>query len=510
MEPKGRQTWDDVRAFPQLGRAGHGLRQVCVKPVAPGLLQPPETPGGGPRWPRSPRRAAALLLLLGAGEALVLLACARVGLAEGLPWLVPLLLAAGLAWILAGRVALSAAVGGRPAFLAGIVVGALLLRGVVGLGDPRLSEDVERSVWEAGLVLEGISPYAAPPDSPSLSAERARWPGVYGRMNHRDVSAAYPPLTQAACALVVALAGGPARADGRVAAAALRLFFTLCDLVVLLPLLSLAAPERRAAAALTWGWCPLVALEFAGSGHHDSLGILALVAGLAVLEAGASTPLRRGLGLTALVAGGLVKLLPLALVPFALRRCRRPVLAAAAVALALVLACLPLLALRGGLAGLGAGASEYALRWESTSLVFRWIEPWFEDLGVRDGSWSDPRHLARAAVFGLWLAVLLHHWRRRTSLVRAGRGLVGTFIVLTPTLHPWYLAWIVPFVALQGSLAWSVLLALAPLLYWPLGRWQAEGVWQEPAWLWPALALPFLGCTVFELLRRRRARGDAA
>ena len=84
---------------------------------------------------------------------------------------------------------------------------------------------------------------------------------------------------------------------------------------------------------------------------------------------------------------------------------------------------------------------------------------------------------------------------------------MGGFLLLTPTLHPWYLAWIVPFLALRPMLGWSLLVALAPLLYWPLARWRAEGVWSEPGWLWPVLVLALLGGGVFEILRARRSAG---
>jgi hypothetical protein len=82
-------------------------------------------------------------------------------------------------------------------------------------------------------------------------------------------------------------------------------------------------------------------------------------------------------------------------------------------------------------------------------------------------------------------------WRARVGLLRASWLLLAAYLVLSPALHPWYLAWALPFLAIHPSRAWSWLVSAAPLCYWMLGRWRAEGVWQEPAWLWPALALPF-------------------
>ena len=34
---------------------------------------------------------------------------------------------------------------------------------------------------------------------------------------------------------------------------------------------------------------------------------------------------------------------------------------------------------------------------------------------------------------------------------------IGTFLILAPTLHPWYLTWIVPFLCFNKNRAWLVL-----------------------------------------------------
>src|SRR6185295_7255476 len=102
----------------------------------------------------------------------------------------------------------------------------------------------------------------------------------------------------------------------------------------------------------------------------------------------------------------------------------------------------------------------------------------------------------------VWAAWVFVHVRDR---VRGFGLLLAGFLVLTPTLHPWYLTWIVPFLALRRSPAWSALVVAAPLLYWPLERWREQGRWDEPDWLWPALALPFWGLLVLDLARQRGA-----
>jgi hypothetical protein len=62
-----------------------------------------------------------------------------------------------------------------------------------------------------------------------------------------------------------------------------------------------------------------------------------------------------------------------------------------------------------------------------------------------------------------------------------------------------------PFLALRFSAAWAWLVVAAPLLYWPLPRWKTEGVWSEPTWLWPVVALPFFALLLLEALALARA-----
>lgn len=215
------------------------------------------------------------------------------------------------------------------------------------------------------------------------------------------------------------------------------------------------------------------------------------------------------LGIAAIGAAGLVKLLPFAALPFALRTCWR-VAGAGAVGFALVVVAAvgvaPFLVLEGGFAGIGGGLGEYGLRWENASLVHRFVDAAFARTELPlDESWSDPRRLSRLFVGVVWGGVAAWAWARRYDPVRASAVLVGAFVLLSPTLHPWYLAWYAPFLALWPRASWTWLLAAGPLLHWPVTEWQRAGRWVEPAWLWPVLALPFVALGAWELVRGRRA-----
>lgn len=420
-------------------------------------------------------------------------------LAERLPLALPLLAGGGLAWLAA--LSLAPRVRAGRGLVLWIVAGGVLLRVAVLLaGDPAASDDRFRYAFEGGLVLAGKSPYAAAPDAPERAAERAAWPATYAGVNHPSISAAYPPLAQGAFALIVGAAGGVERAGP-----ALRVAFALSDLAVLAPLASLLRRRGRSLAWLAaWAWCPLAAFEFAGGAHLDSLAILLLVSAADAAERGAGAPRARAALLLAL--GALVKLLPAILLPFVLRGAARPGRALLAAAAPCALALAGVAALQGGLSGLGRGVSEYALRWESASAVHRFVEAACARAFDRDGGPTDPRRLARAMELLAWLAVGAAAWRRGAGPAAAAFALLGAFLVLTPTLHPWYVAWIVPWLALFPARSFAFLAAAAPLLYAPLGRFVERGEWVEPSWLWPCVLLPFLALLAFELARPREAR----
>jgi len=415
--------------------------------------------------------------------------------------------------------------------LGAVVAGAVALRLLLLAGEPDLSDDVYRYVWEGTLVASGESPYAAAPAE--RSAMRAARPRLYERVGHPEVSAAYPPLTQATAALAVRASeavppdapGDDGDDGGARAAFVLRLVFGAADLLVLWPLAVLA--RRRVggdACLVAWAWSPLVALEFAGVGHFDSLGILFLVAGLALATSAAraapastgavtgpsSVPLlRASLAGACLGLGVLVKFLPGVALPFVARSSVRGVGAVVAALACVGAGFASLLLLEGGWSGLGVGVSTYALRWESFHLLYGALEAPLALFLEPDGSLLDLRRVGRLAVVGLWLAALARAWRARLDPVRASGLAVGAFLVFTPTLHPWYAAWIVPFVALRPRLSWLLLLALLPLAYLPVTGWRTAGLWEEPGWLWPVVALPFLFLATVELARGRPGRiGD--
>lgn len=444
-------------------------------------------------------------LLVGGG--MVAMACLG-GFAERPVPMTVAMLVAGAGWALA-CLGVRASEGWGPKQWLWIGVILLVGRGAAWTSTANLSDDLWRYGWEGALVLEGKSPYAAAPDAPSLAAERVRWAEVYARMNNKSVSAAYPPVTQGYAAIWVALSVGlegpievpQERPVAERLEAGLGWAFGLAELAVLWPLWLLLRRRGLAPAGLlVWAWSPLVMWEFWGAAHFDSLGILCLMLALVGLDAvGQRT--REALGGVALGLSIGVKYLPLLLLPLTRRRVWPVVIAT------LVLVFAPVGLLQGGYRGLTAGLSEYGLRWESWNLGYGFVESGLAALFERDSSWTDPRRLGRLAIgLGLGLVVLWQA-RSRAGLATRAYWVLGAFLMVSPTLHPWYLAWglaLLPLASSATTRAWLFLIAVSPLLYWPIAGWQLRGEWHVPAWTWPVCALPFWGLWCWGVLADRR------
>lgn len=335
---------------------------------------------------------------------------------------------------------------------------ALLIRALALCASLEYSDDVYRYVWEGCVILEGQSPFAFAPLDPQLATLASEFPQLHARVNHPEVAAAYPPLTQAVGVLAALFARALDLAPQIAGVCLLRFLFVAADLWLLHVL-------RRSAlapgVAVAWGWCPLVALEFSGSAHFDSLGILLLVA--ALLE---TVAWRQSLWLA---LGGATKYLPLLALGW-----QRSLRSFGLAALLFGACWLPLAFLEGAERGWAQGLEQYAQRWAATSLLQGWLG------------------LPREFFLGVGIACCAIAWWKYSNPWRGLQFVVGAWLVLSPVLHPWYGLWILPLAAVNRAGAWLLLIALLPLFYWPLTQYRSSGVWSEPAWLVPCVGLPCL------------------
>ena len=329
---------------------------------------------------------------------------------------------------------------------------ALLLFGFVFVVTPPvLSDDVYRFVWEGRLWLEGYNPYGLAPADPALEPLRDE---VWAAINNKSLASVYPPLSQVLFVLVALIGGGVWTVK----------LIALIAHIVTTVVVSRVSPDPRAPLALALN--PLLLSEGALNGHLD------LLTGLALLVAAWGLSRHRIVraAIATCVAVGL-KAVGVVMVPlFA----RRPIALSAVVTVSAVVLS-PLLAYRP-FADAASGTVQFAARWRGNESIYAAVE-WMSRQVAEE---SVAITVARASVVGVVLAVGAISVAKRVPPLRATRIILWTTLLLSPQVHPWYLAWLLPIEIASGGLAGLVWSASILCAYAPLDRWLAEGVWEMP------------------------------
>lgn len=331
------------------------------------------------------------------------------------------------------------------------LVSLLLFGFVFVVTPPVLSDDVYRFVWEGRLWLEGYNPYGLAPADPALEPLRDE---VWAAINNKSLASVYPPLSQALFVLVALIGGGIWTVK----------LIALTAHIVTTVVVSRVSPDPRAPLALALN--PLLLSEGALNGHLD------LLTGLALLVAAWGLSRHRIVraAIATCVAVGL-KAVGVVMVPlFA----RRPIALSTVVTVSAVVLS-PLLAYRP-FADAASGPVQFAARWRGNESVYAAVE-WMSRQVVEE---SVAITVARASVVGVVLAVGAISVVKRVPPLRATRIILWTTLLLSPQVHPWYLAWLLPIEIASGGLAGLVWSASILCAYAPLDRWLAEGVWEMP------------------------------
>ena len=410
----------------------------------------------------------------------------------------------------------------RPAGDLRLILGAALLFRLTLLPTaPSLSDDIYRYVWDGHVQWSGVNPYRYAPEASQLTDLRTELPEIFVGINHRHIPTIYPPVSQLFFAAATGLS------EGSNGVRAVKLGLLLCEVALAVALLGLlrqrGLDDRRID---LYAWNPLAVVEIAGSGHVDALALALLFGALYWMgrRAWRSAAL-------ALSAAFLAKLLPAVALPLLWRHCalaidgdsqgghgnRQP---GALRRLLSWPAVQPLLWFAlGAAAGYGlyasagtrlfAGLQTYALTWRFNDSAYTVVHLAVGALGavVVEGDLPEGHvlHLARWFCGAAFLVAAAWIVVRRTDPVRATFALLALHLVLAPTLHPWYVLWVVPFLPLFPNPAWVSLSGLVFLAYWVLDGYRSTGVWWESPWVRWAEYVPFyalLGLTWW----RHRAR----
>jgi len=339
------------------------------------------------------------------------------------------------------------------------------------LGHPA-SDDVNRYLWEGFLIIKGISPYHHAPVDPGLSILAQGFTFFKG-INHPEISAAYPPVLLYFFSWITRLWQNPM---------AIKIAMALLDVcVVYLLMVYLAGRGKSRRWALVYALNPLVLVSFAGQGHGDALQAVFLLASLCLHEGKSPILMFVCLGLAVQS-----KIVAIVVVPFFLSR--ENVRFFPVFLITIILPCLPFLAQGpGGLIdGLVVFGKYYAFNGPVLSLLQAF------------GLGSELSRMICAVAFAGALAMGILMFRaggmanKEKDPVPGILWALGSLILFSPTVHAWYLCWVLPFAVIRQKQSFILLSLTLCFYYVVLGVEAQTGQWLLPGWAMIPEWLPFV------------------
>jgi hypothetical protein len=316
---------------------------------------------------------------------------------------------------------------------------------------PGLDDDIHRYLWDGRVQRLGYNPYIVVPSDPAFSSLHT---AETRTLNNPEVPSPYPAGAQLFFRAIIAI---------HESVFALKVAFVVCDLAIVFVLLDVLRRTRQGEHwVLAYAWHPLLAIEVAGSGHVDIVGVLLLLVSAAALVRRWRTVAALSFGLAVAV-----KFLPIVLLPLYWKRIRMRDGALAAIVLGLLY--VPFL--NHGRIPIGS-LGTYVQRFRFNDPVFATLE-----------RVAAPQVVAGlAALVGFLTAI----WMRRKS----AEGSLDEFawpmaasLLCAPVVYPWYLLWVLPFlrsIPTVPIMIWT--LSIIPTYY----VWHLRTVgrpWLVPGWI---------------------------
>ncbi len=302
---------------------------------------------------------------------------------------------------------------------------------VIGFfGHPVLEDDWHRYLWDGWVFANSGNPYDKPPSlffaDPSVPAVMQP---VLDGINHPDVPTIYGPVCQWLFLISYWIAPGELWP--------LKLMLLAADLAAVAMVVQMVRGKRL----LLYAWCPLLIKEVAFTAHPDIVGIALLIGALSMKRL-RSVAILSALAVGAKVFAAIIAGLLLLRIP------RRYWITFAAVLTGLYFP----FWVQGSLADLGA-LKTFANEWEFNSTIY----------GVL-GIWTGAE-TAKVICGVLFLGIYAFYaWKWKGGTPR-GDWIFGAFFLLSAVVNPWYLLWLLPFVAMFPSSAGIAALAVITVAY---------------------------------------------
>ncbi len=321
------------------------------------------------------------------------------------------------------------------------------------------SDDVNRYLWEGKLVLHGESPYQYTADSEEWNPLRDSY---WEAMNHKDSKTAYPPLILLVFAALDAVAYLPAT---------YKVFSALTDLGVIgLLLLCLTRRSMHPKNALFYAFSPVTLVGFSGEAHFDALFVFTVLAALLLWEDGKTSWSWVMLGISIQI-----KIVSLLLIPLLFWNRKSPKVLWISLPLLI-----PSLYFWRDMPNLLDGILQFGGTMSHNGFISYLLIDWLED-----------RHAASKLSTAILLMVVLLISLRVKDVVKGGYAIFAALLLLSPTVHYWYLSWLMPGIAIFPSAAWILLTGLSCLYFSAWDYFGKTGTWYQPTVYFLTQWIPF-------------------
>ncbi len=332
------------------------------------------------------------------------------------------------------------------------------------------SDDIHRYIWEGRVQIEGINPYKVSPSDPSLKyLQDASWSAI----NHPKETAIYPPGIELLFSILTRITTRPFD---------FKVLFALIDMGSILVLLSLLRmTQGHPKWALLYAVNPVVLLAFAGEGHLDALMIFFMLTTLWCFHK------KKWKTMFLMAAFSFhVKYTACILWPFLFQR---TTLKYSWVLIGTTI--IPFLCF-GSLVEVGETLYTF-----TTTLHFNSSLHYI--LGTFLGSFSLASY-----VCGLTLFFLIIFFRYKIDdPIQGSLWGFGSLLLLAPTVHFWYLTWIIPFLCFVPSPAWILFCGTLAFSFASQGNMHATGTWKEFHMITALEYIPVYGLLLFSVIRNR-------
>jgi len=340
------------------------------------------------------------------------------------------------------------------------------------------SDDINRYMWEGKMLNQNVNPYELAPDSSKLVGLRDNvWKGI----NHPDMPAAYPPGI-----LFLFSQLNKISYDQNLYKAVFCLF-DLATLIIIFAFLRLK--EREVRFSILYALNPVVIISFAGQGHYDSVMVSFMCASLL-----AWYYRKWVIMFMALLLAVQSKQVSLLLLPFLINRSSMKYL---------------------WIFLIGVSVPYIPFVFNDLSVPFSSLFVFGSEMAHNGSIHGILRVISGSTSFAtgmcacIFLLVCIYIFKAARKDVFKSVFLVMTFLLLlSPTVHFWYLVWFIPLLCIYPRWSWSLLCLTISLYFISDKMFLENGVWDQPVLfqfiLWaPVYLILFYELVIFFKRRKK-------